>query len=377
MLNAEIDPPGFPKTEGMTATRYAPQPKRANGKAAHWISARELCGMHFDPIKYVVPGYVAEGATLLAGRPKLGKSWFCMDIALAVAAGGVCLGGIRCEQGDVLYLALEDNRRRLQSRIRRLWHLEDMTNAAVPDRLHLATEWPRATEGGIEQIREWINEHPGARLVIVDVLAMFKATARGRDQTLYEADYMAIKELQSLAMQTGVAVLIVHHTRKSGVESDPFEKVSGTLGLSGAADTTLILDRDQNGCTLYGRGRDIEEIETAVQFDKLTCKWRALGDAADVRRTDERAAILTVLTDAIEPMSLRDIAIEARMNRNNVDRLLGKMAEAGEILKAKRGLYIHPVRTDLLTDDQTHTPGKNGKKVRSMNGEDSSELRDA
>lgn len=347
MLNAEIDPPGFPKTEGVTVTRYAPRAKQANGKAAPWISARELCGMHFDPIKYVVDGYLAEGATLLAGRPKLGKSWFCMDIALAVAAGGVCLGGIRCEQGHVLYLALEDNRRRLQSRIRRLWHLEDMTNAAVPDRLHLATEWPRATEGGIEQIREWINEHPGARLVIVDVLAMFKATSKGRDQTLYEADYMAIKELQSLAMQTGVAVLIVHHTRKSGVESDPFEKVSGTLGLSGAADTTLILDRDQNGCTLYGRGRDIEEIETAVQFDKLTCRWRALGNAADVRRTDERTVILDLLadnhSDNHEGMSPAEISDALGLPRNNVKQLLFKMAKAGDVVKVgKKGRYAHP-----------------------------------
>jgi hypothetical protein len=315
-------------------------PARRSG----WITARALCELEFAPIKYVVPGYIAEGLTLLAGKPKIGKSWLSMDIALAVSAGGACLGGISCESGDVLYLALEDNRRRLQSRIRKLWEIEVLAcRTPVPERLHLATEWPRANESGVALIREWIDQHPGARLVIVDVLAMFKAIAKGRDQTLYEADYLAIKELQALAMETGVAIVVVHHTRKSGAEADPFEKVSGTLGLSGAADTTIILDRDQNGCTLYGRGRDIEEIETAVDFDRHSCRWRALGDAAQVRRTDERSVILTMLADNREPMSPAEIADALGLPRNNVKQLLFKMAKAGEVVKiGGKGWYAHP-----------------------------------
>lgn len=343
---SDIDSRGFPQVEGVTIGRFNGGQKRSTAKATRFISARDLCELEFDPIKYVVPGYIAEGLTLFAGKPKLGKSWFCMEIGLAVAEGGVCLGDVRCEQGDVLYLALEDNRRRLQSRIRKLWQMEAMVHAPVPDRLHLATEWPRATEG-VTAIRAWIDEHPDARLVIVDVLAMFKATAKGKDQTLYEADYLAIKELQSLAMETNVAIVVVHHTRKSGAEADPFEKVSGTLGLSGAADTTIILDRDQNGCTLYGRGRDIEEIETAVQFDKFTCRWRALGNASEVRRTDERAEILSALIEATEPMNPRDLSIACGMPRNNTDQLLFKMAKAGEVLKAGRGLYVTYSRSPL------------------------------
>jgi hypothetical protein len=311
-------------------------------KVPRWITARDLCDLQFDPIKYVVPGYIAEGLTLFAGRPKLGKSWFCMEIGLAVAEGGVCLGDVQCGQGDVLYLALEDNRRRLQSRIRRLWQMESQARMPVPERLHLATEWPRANEGGIAALRKWIEEHPGARLVIVDVLAMFKAIAKDKDQTFYEADYLAIKELQALAMESGIAIVVVHHTRKSNNETDPFEKVSGTLGLSGGADTTLILDRDQNGCTLYGRGRDIEEIETAIQFDRLTCRWRALGNASDVRRTDERAVILGLLADNHEPMSPAEIADGLGLNRNNIKQLLFKMAKAGEVVKGKKGQYSHP-----------------------------------
>lgn len=362
-MQLEINPPGFPKVEGIDILRLAP--KRKSGRAApRCTSARDLSEQEFEPIRYVVPGYIAEGLTLLAGKPKIGKSWMVLDIALAVASGGMCLGNVPCEQGDVLYLALEDNMRRLQSRLHKLWEYENLAgDIPVPDRLFFSTEWKRAGEGGIEDIRTWIEEHPAARLVIVDVLAMFKATAKGKDQTLYEADYGALKELQSLAMEAGVAIVVVHHTRKSAADSDPFEKVSGTLGLSGAADTTIILDRDQNGTTIYGRGRDIEEIETAVLFDKPTCRWSALGKAADVRRTGERAEILSVLTEATEPMNPRDLSIACDAPRNAIDQLLYKMAKAGEVLKIGRGLYVHPDRGDLIPSPPP-TPDKNDKKIR-------------
>jgi hypothetical protein len=329
---------------------YAPEPTDI------WhdgVTAAELDGMNFPPIKWVVPDFIAEGCTLLAGRPKLGKSWLVLDAALAVSSGGETLGRT-CEAGDVLYLALEDNRRRLQSRLRRLWPTGD----AMPSRLRMKTEWPSGAEG-VSAIARWIKATPGGRLVIVDVLAMFRGAtpARGRE-TLYEGDYMALKGLQSLAMRTGVAIVVVHHTRKSGAEDDPFEKVSGTLGLSGAADTTIVLDRDGQGCTLYGRGRDVTEFEVAVNFDKTSCRWQALGAAAEVRRSDERSEILSVLIDATEPMNPRDIALACEMARNSADQLLFKMAKAGEVQKVGRGKYVHPDRVDLLP------PDKSDKKVR-------------
>ncbi len=158
----------------------------------------------------------------------------------------------------------------------------------------------------------------------------------------YEADYNAIKGLQALAGEFNIAIVIVHHTRKSGSDVDPFEKVSGTLGLSGAADAALILDRDGNGATLYGRGRDVEELEVAVSFDKTTCRWSILGAASEVRRTDERSLILTALRDSEEPMTSGEIADATLMPNQNVRQLLAKMVKDGEVRKVKRGLYQHP-----------------------------------
>jgi hypothetical protein len=310
--------------------------------------------MTFDPIRYVVPGYIAEGATILAGRPKLGKSWLCLESGLAVAAGDTCLGGILCEQGSVLFLALEDNRRRLQRRIDKV---VSPFGGEWPEAFHYATEWPRADEGGIEQIANWVERTPDARLIVVDVLAMFRP-ARGQQQSLYEADYAAVSGLQGLASKYGVAVVIVHHVRKSPAETDPFEKVSGTMGLTGAADTVLVLDRDSNGVTLYGRGRDIEEIETALSFDKETCRWIVMGEASEVRRTDERSVILVTLKDADEPMTPTEIAGAIGQPLNNVKQLLFKMSKAGEVRKVpgRRGRYVHPERIDLYTPDNHDNP---------------------
>jgi RecA-family ATPase len=340
---------------------------KANGLAMGLpvFSAHGLGAMEFPPIKWIVPDYIPEGCSILAGRPKLGKSWLVLDIGLAVARGDYCLGNAKCEQGDVLYLALEDNKRRLQSRIKKV--SSPGSKDVWPDTLDFATEWKRCDEGGLDMIRQWLQSKERPRLVVVDVLAQFRS-GRGDKESLYESDYRAVKALQELASEFNVAIVIVHHVRKGMSDVDPFERVSGSMGLTGAADTVLILDRDSGGCTLYARGRDIEEYEKAVTFNRDSCRWIVQGEVAEVRRTDERGAILSVLEDATEPMSPKDVQIATGMNRNSVDQLLFKMAKAGEVTKAKRGRYIHPDNTNLIERDTT-TPDKIDKKIRN-DGED-------
>jgi hypothetical protein len=319
-----------------------------SGTRPRIVSAAALRTKVFEPIRFCVPKYIPPGCGILAGRPKLGKSWLMLDVGLAVASGGKCLNQVIIEQGDVLYLALEDNERRLQSRMTRILGFAH----EWPERFHYATEWRRAAAGGLDDIRDWIQRSEKPRLIVVDVLAMFRSPRGGR-QTPYEADFEAIHELQKIAAEAEVAIVIVHHLRKGAAESDPFDKISGTLALSGAADTVLILDRDSNGTTLYGRGRDIEEFETALQFERTTCRWRVLGEAAEVRRTDQRTAILSALEQSEDPLSPADIAEATGMARNNVKQLLLKMVKAGQVLKAQgRGRYMHPKSVNTDADPQ-------------------------
>ena len=210
-------------------------------------TATTLQTMTFPLLKYIVPGLIVEGCVLLAGKPKAGKSWFSYDVALAVASGRFCLGDKKCEQGDVLYLALEDNDRRLQSRATKLLP----TFAGIwPERFNFQTQWPRANDGGIEAIDQWCEAHPGARLVVIDVLAAFRAPSTNKTNA-YDQDYAAVSQLQKLAARRAITIIIVHHTRK-GVSEDPVEEISGTLGLGGGVDAFLILKRKGSSGTLIG-----------------------------------------------------------------------------------------------------------------------------
>src|SRR5918998_5965423 len=139
-MRADFDRDGY-KVERLGPTR--PNGKGHATSAPVIRTAADLRRKVFAPIKWIVPGYLAEGLTLLAGRPKLGKSWLALDIGLAVAAGRYVMGDILCEPGDVLALCLEDNERRLQRRIRKL--LGAFGNE-WPARFQFATEWPRANE---------------------------------------------------------------------------------------------------------------------------------------------------------------------------------------------------------------------------------------
>jgi len=206
---------------------------------------------------------------------------------------------------------------------------------------------------------------PCPRLIVVDVFNKIRPEAR-RNENPYEADYRALAPLKELADENGIAVLIVHHTRKMEAE-DPFDTVSGTTGFTGAADTVLVLARTSQGATLYGRGRDIEEIETAVSFDKLSGRWSVLGAASEVRRTDERSAILEVLNQADEPMSPADVAVVTGAKPNNVKQFPFKMVKAGEVRKRKgRGWYVHPDWGDLLQEagpDNLNNPVIDGEEA--------------
>lgn len=317
------------------------------------ISAASLMAKEFPPPKELVPGYISEGCVLLAGRPKIGKSWLVTEIGIGVASGGTCLGGIECASGSVLYLALEDNERRLQRRLRKLL----FAGEDAPARLHYSTVWPRTNEGGVEEIRNWVQANSDARLVIVDVLNMVRPP-RGRHESPYEADYAAVKVLQELSAELGITVIIVLHLRKGAGEADPFEKVSGTLGLSGAADSVLILDRDAAGTTLYGRGRDMEEVESSVIFDKMMCRWKVQGEVHEVRRSKEQEEILNVLQDASELMTPAEIAIAVNRKRNSVDQMLLKLGKEGLVVRPRRGFYAHTARADLVGPERS----KNDKK---------------
>jgi len=311
-----------------------PAPSQQTPRASNPTHAEALKTMTFEPIKYVVPGIIVEGLTLLAGKPKIGKSWLLLHAANAVASKRFTLGTTHCPEGDVLYCALEDNLRRLQSRLTKLLGIA----RDWPARLEFQCEMPRLANGGLDFIRTWIKSKPHPRLVIIDTLAMVRAPKK-RDDTNYADDYAAALELRTLATESGVAIVLVHHLRKADSE-DAFDTISGTLGLTGAPDSVLVLKRDTSGTIiLHGRGRDLSEIELAMAFDRDACTWRITGDAEAVRRSAERTAVVTAIDEAGEPIGPNDIAAEIGAKAGNVRFLLHKLVKEGAIEKAAYGKY--------------------------------------
>ncbi|RLP22752.1 AAA family ATPase [Mesorhizobium sp. YM1C-6-2] len=317
-----------------------------------------IMATQFAPIRWVVPDYLPEGLSILAGRQKLGKTWLALDWAIAVATGGAAMGSVFCEVGDVLYIDLENGHRRIQGRINMLFPGE--RNRPDLGRLGWVNDAPDLNKGFLPALDDWRSSVIEPRLVVIDVLQRIKPAGKA-GQNSYESDYDAMSALQRWATERRVAVLCLHHTRKGGAD-DPLEALSGSNGLSACADTTLLLDRDGNGTTLYVRGRDVEEKESAMSF--LSGMWNLIGEAAEIRRTDERSRILSALLAADAPISPREIAIATAMPRNNVDQLLFKMGKAGEVRKAGRGGYVHPDRTDLIKADD-----KIDKKIRTSTAE--------
>lgn len=266
-----------------------PQPLRpAQQRIRTAWTADELMATEFPEPKWAVPGIISEGVNLLAGPPKVGKSWLSLGLALAVAAGGRAMDSIPVDGGPVLYLALEDTPRRLQTRMRKI-----LVEDRAPATLTLATSCPPLPQGGGEAIAQWIERQPDARMIVIDVFAKMRGPS-APGVSAYDADYAAVGHAKRIADHYGIAVVLVHHVRKAG--SDDFlAEVSGTNGLAGAADATLVLKRarGQADGVLHVTGRDVDEAEHALRFYAAAGAWQLLeGPAADHTLSETRATIL-------------------------------------------------------------------------------------
>jgi DNA-binding transcriptional ArsR family regulator len=333
---------------------YDRQPARLkrleNLPARGWTTA-ELLAMNFPPPVWVVPDLLTTGLTILAGAPKLGKSWLALSLATAVGSGGAVMGWYRVQPRQVLYLALEDTPRRLKGRLEKL--------GAVPTTtVTIFGAW-RSGADGLGDLDVWLEENQGTSLVIIDTLARFRGGWRpGRSDDSYTEDYAAAGHLKAVADRHDAAILVVHHVRKSASE-DPMEMVSGTNGLNGAADCTWVLTRGrgESDAKLFATGRDIEEQSIALSFDRELATWRVLGNASEYAQSQERRAVLEILPFGVS-MKTGEIAAALGKKEQATGYLLKKLEEEGLIKKPKYGIWIrqNPPVTTVSTVTVTGNP---------------------
>lgn len=294
----------------------------------------ELKGRTFMPLKWIIPRYIPEGVTLLAGKPKVGKSWLMLTTSLSVSMGERVLGEI-CVRRNVIYYALEDNESRMHDRTDRLIGME----ADWPENMTVFYELPNVDQGCIAQIEKDLSETP-ADLIIIDTLAAIKGQ-RSKLEEPYAHDYRTMKLLQTLGKEKKISIVVVHHLRKA-TSDDVFDTISGTMGLSGAADTLVLLTRTKTDelrfCT---RGRDVEPEDKIIDFDSDLGEWNVVGDYEEESSVTAGAKdlILGHIMASATSMTPADIVKKTGLGASTVRGTLKRMLDAGKIKKTKYGTY--------------------------------------
>ena len=239
------------------------------------ISGAALMEKEFAPSDYVVRGLLPMGLSIIGGAPKIGKSWLMLDLCLHVASG-TPFWDMPVRQGTVWYLCLEDTQQRIRQRLGCI--TED-----VPAGLFITTEEDQIgtmADTLEKHMNNFLDQHKDTRLIVIDTLQLVRGNSK---EPSYGGDYADVQKLKQIADQRKVAILLVHHLRKMG-DTDPIHKLSGTTGISGAADTLFILDKSgrlEDVATLTCTGRDIPGRELELRFDKTACVWTKVSDSLE------------------------------------------------------------------------------------------------
>ena len=340
----------------------------ADPRRTSWTAAELLAAELPDP-RWAVDGLFPEGLSFMCGAPKLGKSWLGLGLGIAVAAGGHALTKIEVEQGEVLYLALEDNARRLQGRLRLL-----LGEDPPPEGLWIETEWERLDQGGLDTLRIWLDDHPDARLVVLDVWTKIRPWAHDQGNR-YQADYEAASVLQTLAVSYGVAVIALYHTRKAE-SSDFVETVQGTFGTAAAADTIVVVKRARGeaDATLYVTGRDVGEQELALRFANDAGSWELLGDAAEYGLGKTRKEILDLI-EAHGGLSPKQVSELSAIGHELAKKTMQRMFTDGQ-LTANGGSYAKAPSTPVPDVPASPNQGQRDSGDRGPEGGQASLLDD-
>ena len=245
---------------------YRQMRRMADPYYLHTVSMSELYQTTYQSRPPIIDGLLYAGAYILAGAPKIGKSFLVAQIAYHISTGKK-LWDYEVHQGTVLYLALEDDYQRIQSRMFMMYGVEDSGS------LYFATAASKIGNGLDEQLEFFINEHPDSKLVIIDTMQKIREV--GGEVYSYASDYEIIGRLKQFADSHCICVLIVHHTRKQPA-GDSFEMISGTTGLLGCADGSLLMQKKKRTAleaTIDVVGRDQQDQILYLSKDPNTQIW--------------------------------------------------------------------------------------------------------
>lgn len=337
---------------------YRDNPSAAPGPLEAGFTAQDLMAQKFEPLEYVVPGVITEGLGMIVAAPKIGKSWMMLGIGIACAEGGLAFNAIQVDQRPVLYLALEDGPRRLQDRLRTLGATTGSPN------LTFMTDIPA---GAMLTIGTFIEQHAARKpLVILDTLGKARDVYGGNDA--YQKDYKELSDYKRLVDQhPGSTLLIVHHTNK-GAHGDFVSSVSGTQGITGAADSILTLERGRGDgeAILNVTSRDAAEGSYAMTFDngRWILDGANLTEAANAVNTrkavtgvgDAMTEVIELVSKHPEGIKPKDVATLLHWEDYKARTYLRRAYESGRIQRLERGLYTPVSSVSSVSFDNGMNP---------------------
>ncbi len=264
------DQPAIQRTAGFDLPIAAiPTDEKMERAHLSGVNAFTLLLHDYGEARMPVENFIAEGVTLLVGASKIGKSYLMLDLCVKVACGQPFLN-MKTEKSPVWYFALEDSPRRVRKRLHQIsgGHVED----DIAD-VTFIFEAQGIKDGFLASLEQRLaaRKQEGKRLpgmIVVDTLQMVRGMS-GASVNAYAADYQIIRSMKDTAKRFRVAIVLVHHTNKLHNTQDSYERVSGSTGLMGAADSTILMDRRRGEATarICGTGRDIQFDEFEIEFD--------------------------------------------------------------------------------------------------------------
>ena len=295
------------------------------------MSWRELSQMNLPEPRWIIKDLLPQGLTILAGAPKVGKSWLVQHLCLAISEGGKALNHFDCNTGEVLSLALEDTPQRFKKRMQIL-----NQGRVGPEGAYFANDWPTLPEG-VYDLEEWLQSSTNPRLVIIDTLQKI----RGRGGTakmegIYERDYNDVGLLQKLAGKFQVAIILVHHKRKAESQ-DTYDSVSGSVGITGAADSVWILER-KDRAEMVGvldiSGRDISDRKYQLVWQEKFGLWTFQGTPQEYTARGNQQKILDAMKDIAKPTGPTDISNVIGVSKQAISKQLNVLVTEGLIERA-------------------------------------------
>jgi dsDNA-binding SOS-regulon protein len=312
--------------------------RHANGQAAYPTPQRGevLMGKRFDDLDYIVGEVLHEGLTILAGKPKKGKSYMALDMSLAIAVGRLAFRHFTTKQQRVLYVSLEDGERRLQTRLRKI-----QPNLTHPGGLDFLYAFPKLGDGALEALIHYAKDYG---CIIIDVIGRILPNVQTVHKSMSEYQLYTdlFGQLQTFANDQHIALLIIDHVRKASAD-DVYDTIMGSQGKWGTADIGLVYERkgEEKDAVLHVAGREIDEHKCILSLIDGHLEWLGKGELYELDA--EQNKIIMILAEEHRPMGIPEImkamGIEGEKHYMRFRQVMSRLYSEDRIGRTKRGLY--------------------------------------